>query len=315
MKFILAVAVFSLTVASSFAEVDVIYGQDNRRDLFAVTNRLHYTLARSTAGMVDIRRLAKGRDNAHLDLAAFVTLERAQNICPSERFSQQITAPSCTGFLVGPDTIVTAGHCLLSLPGMTAEDVCKTFAWVFDYSMPTPNHNPGRDISLNNAYLCKQVIAAQAANGIDFAVIKLNRPVQGRAPLKFRTAGKIDNRASLVVIGHPNGLPTKISDGGRVLNNENANLFATTLDTFHGNSGSPVFDAQTGLVEGILVMGKADYVPSKKDDPKSCQIVNKCDDLGQNCFVDNLRSPTRFGELVYRITNIAGGLQKTLSAR
>jgi hypothetical protein len=37
--------------------------------------------------------------------------------------------------------------------------------------------------------------------------------------------------------------------------------FLTNLDTFYGNSGSPVFNLNTLLVEGILVSGDSDYKP------------------------------------------------------
>ena len=43
------------------------------------------------------------------------------------------------------------------------------------------------------------------------------------------------------------------------------------LDTYGGNSGSAVFNAKTGLVEGILVRGEQDYV--QKGD---CRVSNVC---------------------------------------
>jgi V8-like Glu-specific endopeptidase len=49
-----------------------------------------------------------------------------------------------------------------------------------------------------------------------------------------------------------------------VLGNRNSKYFVTNLDTFEGNSGSPVIDAQTGLVEGILYEGKEDFNYSDK---------------------------------------------------
>src|SRR3712207_7230060 len=54
------------------------------------------------------------------------------------------------------------------------------------------------------------------------------------------------------------GLPTKIADGARVVR-ANASFFEADLDTFGGNSGSPVFDARTNTVLGLLVRGATDY--------------------------------------------------------
>ncbi len=39
----------------------------------------------------------------------------------------------------------------------------------------------------------------------------------------------------------------------------------------------------TGEVEGILVRGKPDYVPSIKNNPLSCYKLNICDENGKSC--------------------------------
>ena len=313
MRQILALTALSLFTISAYAEIKVIYGKDNRQDIYEVRSSLHKELAKSTAGMINIGHFAKSSRANHFDLKLTTSLERGANVCASEAFSEQHTAPTCTGFLVGPDTIVTAGHCYKSFD--TPENVCKNFAWVFDYNMKSKTHNPNRDIPIQNVYVCKKVVAAELTESMDYAVIKLDRPVVGRKPLKFRTSGKISSSASLVVIGHPTGLPTKVSPGGKVTRNSEATRFSTTLDTFHGNSGSAVFDASTGLVEGILIQGKNDYVPSKKDDPKSCMVVNKCDDNGNNCDAGNERGPIAWGEVVLRITSMTSKINTALKMK
>lgn len=308
-------ALTSLVLASqSFAGVDVIYGKDNRRDIYQVTSGLHKTLALSTAAMVPVNLFKKSSRQGFFDLQGVETLERGQNVCASEAFSQQPTPAICSGFLVGPDTIVTAGHCYKSMG--TPEQVCKSFAWVFDMAIKTPGANPLRDISVNNVYLCKQVVYAELSQNADFSVIKLDRPVVGRAPLKIRTSGKIADSANLVVIGHPTGLPTKVSPGGRVTKNTDPTRFSTTLDTFHGNSGSAVFDAASGVVEGILIQGKTDYVPSKENDPRSCQVVNVCDDNAQNCkFKYESGEAIAHGEVVLRLDQVRPHITKSLNLK
>ena len=47
--------------------------------------------------------------------------------------------------------------------------------------------------------------------------------------------------------------------------------FVANLDTYGGNSGSAVFNATSGKVEGILVRGENDYVWRG-----SCRVSNKC---------------------------------------
>ena len=68
--------------------------------------------------------------------------------------------------------------------------------------------------------------------------------------------------------------------------------FSANLDTYGGNSGSAVFNANTGVVEGILVRGATDYV----SDPSQggCRVSNI---LGKHAGK---------GEDVTYITNVPG---------
>lgn len=299
-----------LGLSTANASIKVIYGEDNRKDVYQVSNALHLKLTQSTAGMIHLGKVAKTATAGVLDLSNVPTLEAGQNICPTEAFSQQLTAPTCSGFLVGPDTLVTAGHCYKSFD--TPENVCKSFAWVFDYNMKSEEHDPTKGISIKNVYLCKKVVMAKLDANLDYAVIKLDRKVLGREPLKFRTTGKIADTSSLVVVGHPSGLPTKISDAGKVTRNIEPTRFSTTLDTFHGNSGSAVFDSTTGVLEGILIQGKNDYRPSISGNPFSCKVVNQCDDNGSNCSAGPDNGPVVWGEVVLRITEAVNDINAAL---
>jgi V8-like Glu-specific endopeptidase len=309
LKKFLTISILCLSVTTQ-AGIEVIYGKDNRLDVYQTPSALHKRLALSTAAMVPANFFVKSAVQGSFDLANVPTLERGQNICPSETFSQQPIAATCSGFLVGPDTLVTAGHCFKAFS--TPEQVCKSFAWVFELDLKSSVANPLSNIPLKNIYLCKEVVAAELSQTVDFAVIKLDRVVVGREPLKFRTKGKISNNASLVVIGHPTGLPTKISAGGKVTKNDDPTRFSTTLDTFHGNSGSAVFDAATGVIEGLLIQGKTDYIPSKKDDATSCKVVNRCDDNGSNCLSGPDQGQVQWGEVVLRVQEVIPSINKAL---
>ena len=312
MKLICLLATLTMTL-SAFAGPNVVYGTDDRKDVYQTTNALHLTLAKSSAGMIKKSMFVKGALANTFDLQNTITLERAENICTSEKFTQQSLAPICSGFLVGPDTLITAGHCYNSFD--TPENVCKNFSWVFDYDMKSATHNPTKSISIANIYNCKSVSSVQRDSLYDFAIIKLDRKVVGRTPLKFRSTGKLANTASLVVIGHPTGLPTKISANGKVTQNTEVTRFSTTLDTFHGNSGSAVFDATTGQVEGILIMGKNDYRPSLLSNPKSCQVANICDETASNCTAGVETGTIGKGEVVLRIEKINTQITKALAAQ
>lgn len=306
---------FGLTMVALNAQAgsDVVYGQDNRLDVYQANGAQFKRFAKASAAMIGLRHFEKNSSGT-FDLKNIKTLEASQNVCHGELFSQQPAAAVCSGFLVGPDTLITAGHCYKQMGN--PEDVCKSFAWVFDYEMKTPTSDPTKNIPLSNVYLCKTIVAAELSETADYAVIKLDRRVIGRDPVKYRTSGKVSDHAKLVVIGNPTGLPTKVSPGGKVTRNVDPTRFSTNLDTFHGNSGSAVFHDNTGVVEGILIQGKADYVPSDLKDPRSCQVVNKCDDNGGNCIVDaTVEDPTTWGEVVLRIDQLLPAIQKSLELK
>jgi V8-like Glu-specific endopeptidase len=268
--------------AQVLAGEKVIYGQDDRLDVNEATNSLHVELSLSTAAMIDHSSLQISRaDSTYKVNGSALT---SMGICATERFAQQMTAAMCSGFLVAPDLLVTAGHCIRS------QSDCTRYAWVFDYKQPDAAEAQ-LAVPMNSVYSCKEIIERSLDNSTmdDYALVRLDRAVTDRAPLTFRKSGKVANGAPLVVIGHPSGLPTKIADGAFVRNNTKATYFAANLDTYGGNSGSAVFDAETGVIEGILVRGETDYVYNSS---RTCRVSNYCADNGCR------------GEDVTRITNI-----------
>lgn len=309
-----ALTLLSLSVTpllASTPDIDVVYGEDNRLDVYKVTNSLHKTLAQSTAGMVPTNLLKRTSVQNILEIQGGKTLRESANLCSGEAYAEQPVAPACSGFLVAPDLIVTAGHCYKSFS--TPENVCKSFAWIFDYNMKSATHDPNKNIQLKNVYLCKSIVEAVLTPTMDYAIIRLDRKVVGRPALKIRETGRVNSATELVVIGHPTGLPTKVSPQGKITKNSEVTTISTTLDTFHGNSGSAVFDARTGQVEGILIQGKTDYRPSIPGNPNSCQVVNKCDDNARNCASGNEGGAIAQGEVVLRIETIAAKIKKAQS--
>jgi hypothetical protein len=302
--FLLTTAIFGLTAYATDFSPRVIYGEDNRIDVYQNTNPLYAELASSTAGMV-AKYMFEAKDEEHLGLKYNTTLEKGLNVCPSERFANQPLIANCSGFLVGDDILVSAGHCFKG----HAATSCDTHVWVFGLEMNSSDDIDTDMIPKKNIYKCKNIIKAELTRNEDYAIIQLDRKVEGRKPLEYRTSGKIPNNAELVVIGHPSMLPTKIADGGTVLKNNDHFQFTTSLDTFQGNSGSAVFNAQTGVLEGILVSGKTDYIPSVEGDEKSCQVVNHCSQDGRSCKGKDSGSVLVPGENVTRITTVMKNLR------
>jgi V8-like Glu-specific endopeptidase len=243
-----SVAVFAQTPIKIFPKV--IYGEDDRLDIFESNDNLMKEIALSTAAQILNRNLSEV-DGVFTIKAGTLT---DSGMCKSERFANQPAAANCSGFLVAPDVLVTAGHCI------NVESDCQNHAWVFDFANTTEEQK-SFTFNKDQVYHCSKIIERKKdqITMADYSVLKLDRPVVGRAPLKFRTEGKTADDAVFTVIGYPSGLPAKITAAADMRNNKNPIFFVTNSDTYGGNSGSAVVDARTGIVEGILVRGDTDY--------------------------------------------------------
>jgi V8-like Glu-specific endopeptidase len=279
--FILASLILSAHLMAKVDGHNVIYGEDNRKDVFESTNASYIELSKSTAAMINASNL-NVLDNGDVVVNGR-TLE-SRGVCAKERFSKQISAANCSGFLVGDNKLVTAGHCIKS------EADCNSYKWVFDFKVDFAEQGKV-NVPKSSVFSCKRIISRSldSYSKDDYAFIELDRKVEDRQPLKVRKSGKISKGDELVVIGHPTGLPTKIADGAKVRSLQ-GKFFVANLDTYGGNSGSAVFNVQTEEVEGILVRGENDYVSSNM----GCQVSNVCTDEGCR------------GEDVTYITNIEG---------
>ena len=261
-KIALALIATSVLSLNTSASNKVVYGDDNRVDVFASTNSMYVELSKSTAAMIPASSLKKAI-NGEFNISGRSLA--ARGMCKTERFAQQKSAANCSGFLVGEDLLVTAGHCVRN------QTACSQYKWVFDYKV---NFEDQFDFTVpaNSVYSCKNIITTvlDRSTKDDYALIKLDRKITDRRTLDFRTSGKPTVGDKLVVIGHPSGLPTKIADGANI-RALRGTYFTANLDTYGGNSGSAVFNATTGVVEGILVRGATDYV---YDSNQGCRVTN-----------------------------------------
>jgi hypothetical protein len=263
----------------------VVYGVDNRRDLYKVTNAKVRKAAESVVALVEKKDLVAGqRGQWELKTTSY---RDDYKLCSSEVFSSQPLGCFCSGFLVGPDVVATAGHCV------TSDADLGHIRFVFGFRMK--NETSATTVfAEKDVYEGVELLGRRMTEGqTDWALVRMDRQVTGRSPVSFRTAGKIAAAQSLFVIGHPCGLPLKFADGASVRHNSAKPFFVANLDTYGGNSGSPVFNAKNYQVEGILVRGENDFV--KKD---ACYVSLVCPTTGCR------------GEDVTRATEWAGSVPK-----
>ncbi len=275
-----------LNPAYSQFEPWVIYGEDNRQDIYQVESSELRDLAKSTAAMVQIEKLTYEKDST----ISISSTEFGVNdsLCSDEPFFHQPVAADCSGFFVGEDLLVTAGHCI------TSTKECANNAWVFGFAMASSTR-PITRVSEDQVFHCKEILKTQESDA-DFALIRLNRRPENIKPLNFRREGQLYPGDPLFVIGHPSGLPSKLADGATVRNwSKDRSYFLANLDTYAGNSGSAVFNATTLEVEGILVRGATDFTY----DPKaSCYRSAHC--LDNECEGEEITNISYIGREIER---------------
>ncbi len=268
----------------SYEENKGIYGDDNRRlisDLNPEQESIQITQSRSVLIQIPKWRVtSEDTDNISIQTKS---LESGMNFCSDEKFSEMPLVGSCTAFLVGPDLLLTAGHCIKD------KYECQKNYWALDYndSLGFMGTDGVVTIKKENLITCAQLVSQSENIKLDYALIKINRKLSERAPLSIRRIGKIDDADSLEVIGHPMGLPKIFTNEAIIRNNSLTYTFVTNADTFSGNSGSPVINSKTHLVEGILIRGDQDF---SMDIDLSCNRSYHC--FGNECRGETVQRTT-----------------------
>ncbi len=248
------------------ASEEVIYGDDNRKDLYEVSNNLYLHLARSTVALVSQSDLIPSNQGDWYD-HPLLSFKDSYGLCPSEPFNSQNSLAFCSGTLIAPNQILTAGHCI------TSQSSCDDTKFVFDFAIHNQGQHP-RGSHKDDVYQCTRILhRALDSFGPDFAIVEIDRPVTDRFPVHLGKRNQVQAGSPLVVIGHPSGIPTKVADGARIRTMTGKGFFVANLDTYGGNSGSGVFDSVSGDLVGVLVRGETDFVYDRN---QGCTRSNKC---------------------------------------
>ena len=293
---VLSLAAFSVET-KSVVDVKVIYGPDDRKDVYEVTDSDLLSISQATVAILEDYEVSDNGDGTY-DL---ITVPYADHryFCEGEPFVDQPTAGFCSGFLVGPDIIATAGHCIAMDESCAYyQERCEELRFVFGFQMADES-TAVTTLPEEDVYRCKPgdglIDCVFTYGAADWALIRLDRPVVSRTPLPLRRSGTIAEQTPVGVAGHPATLPQKIAVNAEVRSVE-TEFFVANLDTYGGNSGSPVFNTNDYEVEGILVRGEVDYELQPQGCLGVCYLSNTCPDTG--CRGEDVTKATEFADLI-----------------
>ncbi|HYQ46728.1 MAG TPA: trypsin-like peptidase domain-containing protein [Polyangiaceae bacterium] len=262
------------------ASAPVVFGADDRLEYGGVSDPLWLRYASATAALFDTALVSCGGGTCALTTSAFATSrhtgpsDTSDPLCTAAPYRNQAQGAFCTAFLVGPNQFATAGHCFLEagVPG------CANTRVVFGFTASADGSVVQTNIPQANVYTC--IDAHPVLSGAeDWAIFTVDRPVAGRMPMIARYDGVAQSNHTFLVAGHPDGLPLKLQGNAALMDNTQVLWFGSSADAFAGNSGSPLIDLNTGIVDGIHVR-RPTFHYTEQDDGLGgkCAMPTVCDE-------------------------------------
>lgn len=238
----------------SLSQPRAVYGIDDRKFIDHRSSKKVLELSDSIAMII-----SKDVVQKHLFSSTILTQKISDKegigLCLDEKFANHHSVNSCSGFLIGEDLVASAGHCFKT------ESDCAGKLIVFNV-LEKNETSRGYKVSSRQIFECSEIVTTgfESEQFIDYSIIRLKTKVAGKKILKLRSQGQVGLSDKVFMIGHPLGLPQIITKNVSVSDVDHPRAFKAKLDSFEGNSGSPVFNANTFEVEGILVRGEEDFL-------------------------------------------------------
>lgn len=202
----------------------------------------------SVGMLVEIENLQQVSKTVYkLDISQ--SLGEKLNLCKDQAFYNQPSIGVGSAFIFDKKSMITAMHVL--------ERPLQFYAVVFNYQVITKYDVVNAFIAEDDIYYPQQITKKNdELDVVEFSVDRnFNRPV-----LQWENSKNIKkDNSEVYTIGFPSGLPMKIALNASILEAQHPLYFYTSLDSFQGNSGSPVFNFNTHKVIGVLVSGELDY--------------------------------------------------------
>jgi S1-C subfamily serine protease len=136
----------------------------------------------------------------------------------------------------------------------------------------------------------------------DWALLLLDRRVKGREGIPADWAmDAVRKGDELAMIGHPMGLPTKVTSGAQVLGLSSSSVFTSKINIFHGDSGAPVLNLRSKRVVGIA----AKVLDSRR--------IYKDFEKKDACFISKVYSEGEPEISITRLSAVASDLRRAAS--
>jgi Trypsin-like peptidase domain len=209
----------------------------------------------------------------------------ANSLCADEPFREQPVVVErqgaipgdfgYTGYLVGPDRVLTCWHGWEYFSGRAQLAI---FGYALHPGGAAATELPASQVLAVAAYPADRPPPAAAPGSCsgDWVVLRLEHPVTHLGELASPRLATPRPGRSVYALGHPRGLPLKLAADGVVLGATDGAL-RTNLDTFVGNSGSPIFDADSHALVGLVIEGQKgqdDFAPASA---RRCYATNRID--------------------------------------
>jgi hypothetical protein len=230
----------------------VIYGDDDRHNLYEpiITPQLRND-ADKVACLINKNQLKQNPDGTFSIIVSQLFGE-AYGLCDDENFVNEPVVPFCSGFAVSKKLFVTAGHCI-------DNTTLGNTLIVYGFRMKS-KLDVNIIINQNDIYEPIRIVKRELESTTnDYSILEIKQTFAENRIASIRRTGKIADNDKVHVIGYPSGLPIKVTLNANVFNNGYPNYFTINSDTYQGNSGSPVFNSVSHIVEGILVRGEKDF--------------------------------------------------------